>query len=67
MGYKNITIAPNMNYGFDSFTRKFICEAGEICVCVDGDSLKVTIPCNTTAKVVWKGNEYNIGSGEYQF
>lgn len=67
VGYKNITIAPNMNYGFDSFTRKFICEAGEICVCVDGDSLKVTIPCNTTAKVVWKGNEYNIGSGEYQF
>ncbi|MBO6127912.1 MAG: family 78 glycoside hydrolase catalytic domain [Pseudobutyrivibrio sp.] len=64
-GFSHIVINPLMDDKLEFCKRTFVSEAGKITVEWTQDSLKVAIPCNTTANVFWKGNEYEIGSGEY--
>ena len=66
-GFKHILINPCTNAGLDWCKRSFISEYGEIYVHYKNDFLEVAIPCNTTATVIWKGREHDIGSGRYKF
>lgn len=65
-GFSHITIRPDP-VCFTSFQRIFVSEAGTIIVEKKGDILSVTIPCNTTATVIWNGTQTEIGSGKYTF
>ena len=65
-GYSHIIIRPDAE-AFASFDRRFVCEKGEIRVKKDGDTLRVEIPCNSTATVYWKNAVHEIGSGKYDF
>ncbi len=65
-GYSHIIIRPDAE-AFASFDRRFVCEKGEIRVKKDGDTLRVEIPCNSTATVYWKNAVHEIGSGKYSF
>ena len=47
--------------------RTFESEYGKIKVVYDKDTLKVSVPPNTSATVVWNGKKNEIGSGEYEF
>ena len=67
VGYKHILISPNVDMGFEFVKRTFVCEAGEISVDWNKDSLNVKIPPNTKATVIWKNQTYEIGSGLYAF
>lgn len=66
-GYKRIIIEPDETDIFGSFKRSFVCEAGEISVEKHGNTLKVKIPCNTRATVIFGGSKTEIGSGSYTF
>ena len=66
-GYMHFTVKPDTSYGFSFAERTFISEAGEIYIRWNSENLKVVVPPNTTATVVWKEQEYNVGSGEYIF
>lgn len=67
VGFQDIIINPDMNYGFTHLERSYISQAGLIKMECDIDHLKVIIPPNCTAKVIWKGKEYAVGSGIYTF
>lgn len=66
-GYKRIKIAPVPTEGLDEVSRSFVCEYGDIKVQYNKKKLNVTIPCNTTATVCWKGKSCQVGSGTYIF
>lgn len=67
IGYKHLIICPDVNSGVLEFTRKFVTNAGVVEVSRKHDRLFVSIPCNATALVRWKGNIKEIGSGTYEF
>jgi alpha-L-rhamnosidase len=64
-GFSHLVIHPDMEEHLTSCQRTFTCEAGEISVSWTMEKLQVTIPCNTTATVVWKGTTTELGSGSY--
>ncbi len=66
-GFSHILIAPDSDCGLSFSKRKFVSEAGPVTVEWDKDTLKVSIPPNTTADVSWKGRKHEIGSGTYTF
>lgn len=66
-GFSHIVIKPDAPGRLTSCDRTFLCEAGEIRVSWDQNSLSVKIPCNTTATVEWNGKKIEIGSGTYLF
>lgn len=66
-GFARFTVAPETDWGFDFIERSFLCESGEIRVSFDREKLDVTIPCNTTATVIWNGEKHEVGSGQYTF
>ena len=66
-GFTCFRIEPETDWGFDFVERRFHCESGEIYVSYDKENLKVKIPCNTRATVVWQGKEHSVGSGTYTF
>ncbi len=68
-GFKHFTINPLVidKLGITSFMRTFESEYGKIKVAYDKDTLKVSVPPNTSATVVWNGKKNEIGSGEYEF
>lgn len=66
-GYSHIVIQPDAPGHLTSCERAFLCEAGEIQVAWNQESLSVKIPCNTTATVMWNGKIIEIGSGAYVF
>ncbi len=68
-GFKHFTVNPFVidKLGITSFMRTFESEYGKIKVAYDKDTLKVSVPPNTSATVVWNGKKNEIGSGEYEF
>ena len=66
-GFTRFSVAPETDWGFDFVERSFLCESGEIRVSFDREKLDVTIPCNTTATVIWNGEKHEVGSGRYTF
>lgn len=68
-GFKHFIVNPRINdkLGITSFMRTFESEYGKIKVVYDKDTLKVSVPPNTSATVVWNGKKNEIGSGEYEF
>lgn len=65
-GFRKIRIEPHPGR-LEWLERRFICEYGEIAVRVEGSELTVTVPCNTTATVVWNSATHSIGSGTHTF
>lgn len=65
-GFSHILINPDREEHLKSCSRTFMSEAGEISVFWDEKELNVTIPCNATARVVWKGITTELGSGSYR-
>ena len=65
-GFQKIRIEPHPGR-LSRLERTFRCPYGEIKVSIDGDKLRVKIPCNTTATVIWGGQKRICGSGEYVF
>lgn len=66
-GFSHMIINPDMDERLSFCKRSLVCESGVIKVEWDKEKLYVTIPCNTTATVKWRGKETEIGSGEYTF
>ena len=66
-GFKSFTINPRKDLGIDKVYRRYESEYGDIIVDIDYDTLKLTVPCNTSARVLWNGHEYEVGSGVYQW
>ena len=68
-GFKHFTVNPRVleKLGITSFVRSFESEYGKIKVVYDKDTLKVSVPPNTSATVVWNCKKNEIGSGEYEF
>ena len=66
-GFSHLIIAPEVDKHLSWCHRSFESEAGTVAVRYDENELHVTIPCNTTASVIWKGRKHEIGSGEYCF
>lgn len=64
-GFHHFTIAPLTTSALTSCKRSYLCEAGEIRVSWNTNNLSITIPCNTTATVCWKGKKLVLGSGKY--
>ena len=65
-GFVKIRIEPHPGR-LRRLERTLRCPYGEIKVAIDGDQLRVKVPCNTTATVIWQGKERLCGSGEYVF
>ena len=67
-GFRKIQIEPHPeSFPLTWCERSFCSEYGEIKVHWDQSRLKVKIPCNTEAIIKWKGKEYSVGSGEYEY
>lgn len=68
-GFKHFRIEPEATAGghLSWCKRTFISEYGEIEIFWTKEKLKVRIPCNTMATVVWRGEKYEVGSGSYEF
>lgn len=66
-GFSRIRIEPYAGGPLAWCKRSFFCEYGEISSSWDQDRLRVKIPCNTTAEIIWKGKTYEVGSGDYEF
>ncbi|WP_161934850.1 alpha-L-rhamnosidase [Frankia sp. R43] len=66
-GYKHTVIAPRTDTRLTSCARTLLTEFGELAVRWTGDRLEITVPCNTTATVLWNGQRHEIGSGRYSF
>lgn len=66
-GYRKVRIEPDPACGLSSAKRTFDSEAGRISVSWNQEELKVEIPCNVTAQVVWKGQTSEVGSGSWSF
>lgn len=66
-GFKHIIIDPQPDGYLSWCKRTFQSEYGAISVYWTENELEVTIPCNTTATVIWKGKTFEIGSGTYKF
>ena len=66
-GFRHLVIAPETDHRLSFCRRTFESEAGTVRVAWDKDQMEVTIPCNATATVYWKGKQSEIGSGTYQF
>ncbi|WP_019611280.1 alpha-L-rhamnosidase [Nocardiopsis sp. CNS-639] len=66
-GYKTIVVEPRTDVPLDWCSRTLLTEFGEISVRWDRDGLDVSIPCNTTATVRWRGRTHEVGSGRYRF
>ena len=66
-GYDHMVIAPQRDRNITWLERSFNSIHGEVSVQYKGEELTVIIPPNSTATVLWNGNEYEIGSGSYQF
>lgn len=64
-GFSHVVINPDMEEHLTSCRRTFVSEAGEIAVSWTAEELNVTIPCNASATVVWKGKTIELGSGSY--
>ena len=65
-GFKHFVIRPQYDSKLISCERTFESEAGMVSVKWDEYTLKVKIPCNTTATVYCGETAVNIGSGTYQ-
>ena len=66
-GFRHVWIAPEIDGRLKSCRRSFESEAGTICADWNEERLEVTIPCNATATVVWRGRKHELGSGRYEF
>lgn len=66
-GFSHIRIEPYTENPLTWCKRSFYSEYGEIYTYWTRDMLKVKIPCNTTATIIWKKKRYEVGSGEYEF
>jgi alpha-L-rhamnosidase len=66
-GYRHIVIEPMRDASITWLRRSFESVHGEIRVEYDETQLKVIIPPNTTATVVWNGCTHEVGSGTYCF
>jgi alpha-L-rhamnosidase len=66
-GFEHITIQPYIEVPLEWCHRTYMSEYGEISVHWTKDVLEVTIPCNTTATVIWNDKSHEIGSGKYVF
>ena len=66
-GFSHLIIAPEADKHLSWCHRSFESEAGTVAVRYDEHELHVTIPCNTTASVIWKDQRHEIGSGSYCF
>lgn len=66
-GFSHVYIKPHTGEKLTWCERTFVSEAGKIQVAWDEKGLKISIPCNATATVEWKGCVREIGSGEYFF
>ncbi len=66
-GFKHILINPRPDEKLTWCKRTYQSEYGEISVYWTKEQLKVTIPANTTALIIWQGIEYEVGSGKYVF
>lgn len=66
-GYSHLRIAPQKDQRIEWLKRSFISVAGEVKVEYKGDTMKVTIPPNSSATVEWNGMKTEVGSGTYQF
>ncbi len=66
-GFSHILIAPDTDSCLSFSKREFISEAGAVTVEWNKDTLKVSIPPNTTADIFWKGRKHEVGSGNYSF
>ena len=66
-GFRHLIIAPEVDPKLTYCRRTFESEAGAVRVAWDEEKMEVTIPCNATATVCWKGKQSEIGSGTYQF
>lgn len=66
-GYSHLRIAPQKDQRIEWLKRSFISVAGEVKVEYKGDTMKVTIPPNSSAMVEWNGMKTEVGSGTYQF
>lgn len=64
-GFSHIIIHPEADERITSCRRTFESEAGTVEVSWNEKELQVSIPCNTTATVVWKGKTTELGSGRY--
>lgn len=65
-GFSHVVIRPDMEEHLTNCRRTFQSEAGEISISWTKEELNVTIPCNTTATVIWKGKKLELGSGNYR-
>ena len=65
-GFRKIRIEPHLGK-LKQLERNLRSPYGLIRVKIQEDVLSVTIPCNTTASVIWGDSEQNIGSGDYVF
>jgi len=65
-GFKHIRIEPYLDENLSWCKRTFESEYGVVSVHWTKDKLAVHIPCNTTASIVWKGKEMEVGSGEWE-
>ena len=66
-GFKDIIIRPVEIPGLKCVNRRFRSENGDVEVVINGDILKVKLPCNTKATVYWGKQVYKVGNGEYQW
>lgn len=66
-GFSHVVIRPEGKQKLNSCERTFLSEAGDIRVAWNKAGMNVSIPCNTTATVIWNGKTEEIGSGEYYF
>lgn len=66
-GYEQITINPDFDFGFSWFRRELVTEKGKVIVDYSHGKMKVEIPCNMKARVVWKDKTTELGSGKYVF
>lgn len=66
-GYKRILIAPRTEVPLTFCARTLLTPHGEIAVRWTTETLDVTIPPNTSARVQWRGAVHSIGSGTYHF
>ncbi len=66
-GFKHIIINPLSTGQLEWCRRTYLSEFGEISVYWTKDVIEATIPCNTTASIIWKGKTHEVGSGKYTF
>ena len=67
-GFRRALIAPTPDQvPLEWCSRSFESEYGTIAVRWTKEKLNVTVPCGVTAQVCWQGNDYTVGSGEYEF